>query len=222
MYSNAYLTLVASHAQHSNDGLFLPRDVPKAFYTVQVPTDPETKQDNNLTFAFPAAPYARTVPDCGTLAKRAWCVQEIILSTRILTFTAGEVHWQCYGCITSETVFIFDWMSRYEHWSDALADWKSLVQRYSQRSITNVGDRLIAIQGLVNVAKELFLTAECHFGVWFEQQSTPASLSHWIHQLLWKRELPGNHFTDSQCRALKALSLLSWSWASLPATITYL
>lgn len=173
------------------DGLFMPSDLPKALCTVQVPIDPGQSEADSLTFAIPATAYDRTVPHSGTFSRRASCFQDFILSMQILWFTDGRIHWQCNGCFISEMGTPGSLSYRigpHPHWSNTLEEWKAIIHNYSGCLLTNADDLLVAIQGLFDITKEIYPTAEYQYRVSIETQPPADPVPHWIHGLMCKRK----------------------------------
>ena len=65
--SEQYLGNKANKKICIKSALFMPRNVSKAFYTIQVPIDLDLPLNGSLTLTVPATAYSRTVPDVGTL-----------------------------------------------------------------------------------------------------------------------------------------------------------
>ncbi|EWY92299.1 hypothetical protein FOYG_05877 [Fusarium oxysporum NRRL 32931] len=103
VYQNAYVTIAAAAAHNSSEGLFHPRpfSVRKMFSTASRNND---KVEEVEIFARPwnsqwhwidsigDGPWCR---DPNPLDKRAWALQEHVLSCRILRFTAHWLVWHC-------------------------------------------------------------------------------------------------------------------------------
>ncbi|ESU17472.1 hypothetical protein FGSG_13822, partial [Fusarium graminearum PH-1] len=103
VYQNAYLTIAAAAAHNSSKGLFhsRPFSAQTTFTTVSKNDD---KVEEVEIFARPWNSQGHWIDNIGDgpwcrnhnpLEKRAWTLQEHVLSRRILRFAAHELVWQC-------------------------------------------------------------------------------------------------------------------------------
>jgi hypothetical protein len=161
------------------------------------------------------------------LDKRAWVLQEQLLSPRVLTYSNEELYWDCICLNASETfpnglpgfydadLKLMDMRLFKEAVLTGSADliksqrfynsWKEIVEEYSSRQMTKETDKLAAILGLAKEAafglKDTFL-----LGLW---------KGHLHRDLLWWVKDPE---TASRPATFKAPS---WSWASINAPISF-
>ncbi|KAL5603055.1 hypothetical protein FOBRF1_010588 [Fusarium oxysporum] len=96
------------------------------------------------------------------LRSRGWCLQEAVLSPRILHWSKHALIWQCHGTTKSPTYgydlnTARDIRTSQSHISFAQEPdhamaiaWTELISRYSKMHFTYETDRLVAIQGLAN------------------------------------------------------------------------
>ncbi|RBR07797.1 hypothetical protein FVER53590_25836 [Fusarium verticillioides] len=142
------------------------------------------------------------------LRSRGWCLQEAVLSPRILHWSKHALIWQCNGTTKSlgyggDLDTAQDIRTSQSHTSlsqepdSAMGDaWTELISRYSKMHFTFETDRLIAIQGLANRLVDL------HGGEYF----AGVFRSHLADGLLWK---------NSYDKAHNALAgVPTWSWAT--------
>ena len=103
--------------------------------------------------------------DASPLSRRAWTLQERILSPRILHFGKTQVFWECQVCKASETWPHPASKSRIDKLSKMLLDsshalsgvaiyplathWHEIVQLYTDATLTRAEDKLVAISGIV-------------------------------------------------------------------------
>ncbi|PTD08506.1 hypothetical protein FCULG_00012416 [Fusarium culmorum] len=103
VYQNAYLTIAAAASQNSNEGLFHPRpfSIRKEITTVIKGEEEAEKVDIFARSWRSDWPWSDSIGDGPSwraqnpLEKRAWTLQEHVLSRRILRFTAHELVWHC-------------------------------------------------------------------------------------------------------------------------------
>ncbi|KAI1744605.1 hypothetical protein F4680DRAFT_456172 [Xylaria scruposa] len=130
IYRNAYLTLAATGAAGSSEGLFL------------LPGE-----------------RVRELPGM----KRAWMLQEQMLSLRLLHFTEDELLWECDS-------------------SQGIPNWYATMQSYIPRGLTYDRDRLPAISALSKLFSELSSLGTYYAGIW---------ASEIVSRLMWQASQPG-------------------------------
>lgn len=162
------------------------------------------------------------------LETRAWCLQERLLSPRILHVAPGQLHWECRTFILSETC-PFDPLKNDSGQASrpftagsvkpvALerkdqnhhAHWLTLVGAYSRRELTDPSDRLPAISGLAEKAMHELGLGTCIHGLWLD--NIPSGL-------LWQCDNGGRNGTKGKSGRL--VSCPSWSWAAADGPIRY-
>ncbi|KAF5625838.1 triacylglycerol lipase V precursor [Fusarium tjaetaba] len=150
------------------------------------------------------------------LRSRGWCLQEAVLSPRILHWSKHALIWQCNGTTKSlaygsDLDTARDIRASQSHLSlaqepdSAMGEaWTELISRYSKMHFTFETDRLIAIQGLANRLVDL------HGGEYF----AGVFHSHLADGLLWKNSYDKAH------NALNGVP--TWSWATRCLNIWFL
>ena len=103
VYTNSILTLSASVATSGDIGLFYPREESNS---VEIPV--RRAQGGALdSFSITDRLLSTFKEDVrsGTLSQRAWCLQERVLSPRILHFGKSQLHWECIsGCWSESSI----------------------------------------------------------------------------------------------------------------------
>ncbi|KAH9889562.1 heterokaryon incompatibility protein-domain-containing protein [Cubamyces lactineus] len=237
VYRHAYLTIDAASAGSVNEGFLQDRR----------PLDPE----HTLPFVCPrdsTRPLSEGIAPTGEIyltheatmdlqthaemhgklpqsytARRAWCLQEALLSTRSLVFTSETLQLRCHsqtqnvGGASHNPEFdlprlpdaVFHPDKRItpgsDEWRYARESWCKIVEDYSSRSLSYPSDKLIAFAGLA----ELYACALCSdylAGLW---RSTL------LFDLLWQRR-PGS--STLRCAGYRAPS---WSWACIDGPMTF-
>jgi hypothetical protein len=198
VYQHARLTIAASHAADSTQRCFITR--PVSAPAVELPCVSAIGQAEGSIYAcILSSDYVSISPESGALASRAWATQEWLLSRRMIFYTAESLVWSCKTTSQRETGASF-------HSTARNSRWKTLVEKYSARQLTNQTDRLVALEGIRNeFAKKRGDDVYC-LGLW--KNSMP-------DHLLWYCLQPGE-------RNKSELDLPSWTWASTLHGVRYL
>ncbi|KAL6364210.1 hypothetical protein LRP88_02126 [Fusarium phalaenopsidis] len=224
IYCNAYLTVAASRAKDTSEGLFGER--PTREY-VELRYTSGDLRGQALAFNLPLHEEAissdyLSLPD-EPLSDRAWGLQERVLSRRMLLYGTQQLSFECNeGFRGEDGVSLKDRFNSVhqkleeeseemeQHQKEAncedekisnnkaalLGSWYSLLWLYGPRKLTNASDKLPAMSGLASVfAKRL--DDEYVAGLW---------RSHLIEGLLWQ---------GLRCRRVPEYRSPSWSWASM-------
>jgi len=210
VYRNAIVTIAASSARDGREGCFLQSPIsPEA---IRVPLTLTTSlQTTSVMFRTHLGSIAEGF-DNSALSERGWCLQESILSRRILHFRKDRVVWQCKESLTAEDYLHLRWnapnnFDRSRMLSGlpvtpSLNDWLSIVEDYSRRKLTVHTDKLCAMRGLSNFFKSALGTIYLD-GIWLNG----------IHSCLPWISATGEMQNPPSRRAP------SWSWAALDGPI---
>jgi hypothetical protein len=103
VYSNAFLTISAAASTDSTQGIFKPRSLPS------IPPVEIKPRDSDCTSLY-VAEFLENVPlqTRQPIDSRAWCLQEIALSPRVLIYGTEMLGWLCDSTTDSEQGGIFD------------------------------------------------------------------------------------------------------------------
>lgn len=196
IYERAELTIAASHSSDSWQGLFLPRSESPPI--VELPQFFQGNQASIKVFAtIRRDQVGDTFPEHGPLSKRAWATQEWLLARRIVFYTNGQIIWSCKTITQRETGEKFYSTARN-------SKWKNIIEQYSERQLTNLTDRLIALEGLRTELQKKTADTYLH-GLW--KNSLP-------DQLLWQ-------VTRKIHETCNPLQLPSWTWGSAPCGVRF-
>ncbi|KAH7242735.1 heterokaryon incompatibility protein-domain-containing protein [Fusarium tricinctum] len=145
------------------------------------------------------------------LSRRGWCLQERLLSTRLLSFSLHEMQWICQTTTSCECQSS---LNRYKQFGTtplyqlpaghvAFRFWLKTVENYSQRSLTRISDKLPAISGVADIIQRI-TGSDYLAGLW---------LNDIYLGLLWRRA-PGR---------LPHMNTVapSFSWASINGEVDY-
>ncbi|KAH7116016.1 heterokaryon incompatibility protein-domain-containing protein [Dendryphion nanum] len=190
LYRNAALVIAAADSKDSTEGLFIANRSPNMIMTIPyLSCNGEFKGFFNMLLREESEKF----PFDSHLSTRAWAFQESYLARRIVFFMSSDVSMMCRGGpLIPESGEILDYASLQP------SSWFEILGQYSKLQLTKHGDRLFALQGIVDELKshrkDTYLS---EYGVW------EADL---VEQLLWRR-------SDGVC--VTDLPLIpSWSWAA--------
>lgn len=153
------------------------------------------------------------------ISRRAWILQELTLSPRILHFVEDRLFWECEhlspeisGSEVKTTAGIFiEGLGELGRGGSggvgAHAMWLKLIEKYSNYQMTKSDDKLVAVAGIVDVLRkriEDVADREYHCGIFQEDI---------VRSLLWYA--PG-------VVQLHLERAPSWSWASIDGKILFL
>lgn len=229
-YRNSYLTISALQSPDSHHGILIPLRPKKSV---------KLASEENL-YLRPRLPDHREVFLNAILNRRAWALQERLLSTRIVHYGNQEIFWECLSgtarqgsavefterldvssIVTSEgedfkRILTYLMTNGLKESHEIPPIWYRLVTQYSRRQLTRASDRLPAISGLASTMHDA--TRHTYLaGIWKED----------LQDLLWFSNRDFYHKKDSS-GALSELSdkeygyqAPSWSWASIPRPVCY-
>ncbi|PMD65609.1 HET-domain-containing protein, partial [Hyaloscypha bicolor E] len=135
------------------------------------------------------------------LNQRAWVLQELLLSSRVIHFAQDQMYWQYSSRLASEDGLLDNKLV--EWWDvDISRDyWWTIVEEYSRRSLTHRRDRLPALAGLTEFFQ--IRTGDSPLaGLWQEDL---------LFGLMWHVREPVESPVSSD--------IPSWSWASIEGSI---
>lgn len=179
----------------------------------------------------------------GPLDGRAWVLQEQLLSSRTLSFTAGGLFWDCVSLAASTAhpsgipikcdvdfsqreLRIFKEASRTGFLTSTNVSvteqittcWYRIVEAYSKREMTRATDKLIALKGIADDVGAI-LKDEYVVGLW--------RTSLW-QNLLWFVDLSmlssterGSEIQQEARPRSSTFKAPTWSWASVTDPISY-
>ncbi|KAF4333259.1 hypothetical protein FBEOM_12941 [Fusarium beomiforme] len=171
-YQNATLTIAATGAISSNDGLFLRRPA--------LEFDPEPvilKQNANggetdIFVIQPPTPSWYVAMQNAALLTRGWAIQERVLSKRILHFCASCLLWECHESrvteinpgVTDSLAYVSigeDFISAFKDMNnlqedDIMRSWYQFISVYSSTNFSFHTDKLPALSGIATRIKDRF------------------------------------------------------------------
>ncbi|KAK0613188.1 heterokaryon incompatibility protein-domain-containing protein [Immersiella caudata] len=213
IYEHAHITISASRAASADEGFLHPRHAPEDL-VIPMPYQCNNGQPASILLWFNRQPQFSD-----PISRRAWTYQEATLSRRLLTIGSHQTRWNCRA-IPPTTARVDGWtdgnhyvMSGFVDWEAidtskrkkhvSARQWKSVVQHYTGRTMSDPGDRLAAISA---VAKKLQgdTGGEYLAGLW----------QHCLPELLM--------WDASRCVEPPVYTAPSWSWASMLGQVYFL
>ena len=221
VYKNALLNIAANGAADASVGLSFERN-PLSFRPFYVST-------GSAKWVFPPDWPAISIRN-GPLIRRAWVLQERILSTRIAHFTVAGARWECMQHLASE-IHPSDSVNQFglgidnsQMFKEAFAElamskrgsldvksvsehrvcyncWLGLLSDYSRCGITKSDDKLAAIQGIAHMIKDT-VGVEVVCGMWKDLL---------VPELLWEIDTYDHQPDPPHLLQWRAPS---WSWAN--------
>ncbi|KAH8810936.1 heterokaryon incompatibility protein-domain-containing protein [Xylogone sp. PMI_703] len=196
IYGGAALTIAASAAKQVTDGI-LSASFPPVDFNCVLPYNLGNGQ-SGMVYVLPfkrARPQFNSKVNSAPLEKRAWCLQERLLSPRILKFEESQLAWECSTTIINANGPLTKPKNLQR------PSWKNIIEDFTARSLTYTSDKLPALSGYAkhihSLTRDFYLA-----GLWKEDL---------VAQLLWWIDIRLS-VTDSRPVSYRAPS---WSWASV-------
>ena len=216
LYQNATVTIVAATANGVREGFLFPRKSQEAF------TFPFLVSDGRFG-TVSMAPRIYAYRPVHPVDKRAWTMQEFLLSPRVLNYGEAELTWHCQTeavkTISKSQLSYYDLFHRLPKeifTNKSLRQisirkqqrelWPKIIENYSRRELTVNSDRLLAILGIANVLTE----------IWNDTYLAGMWLGSMIAHMGWYRDpfIKGTSMRRSDI-------VPSWSWASLEHPVAF-
>lgn len=218
IYRNAYLTIAASDSESPATGILGAR-------TLDLEGSVKLRLRNSSGASVGAAVLSACVRDPSRKSinhtvshhePRAWALQEIMLSRRVLYFRNHTISWACatsqceptslYPLTASRKTLLRSLEHAMPRPSALVRQWYPILEEYTQMHLTFASDTLAAISGL---ASEFQLSTGFTYceGLW--QEDLGAGLA-------WYRASNGHTRVKSTLAKVP-----SWSWASVQSPVRY-
>ena len=222
VYENSYVTIAASSAFNSTQGLFLQ----DTWDLLSLQISRAGAQDVEFfgRRASPDHPRMQTAPgqegnEDWPLFERAWVLQERLMSPRVVHFFKHEVAWECgRGTLCQCSDIRPTGKSEYRQTplqssSPAIcAQWRQLVEIYSCLKLSFLSDKLPALSGLAKQMTRKRPGARYLAGVWSDSLEM---------DLLWTRwRRPSMLSGIDGASAIRRAP--SWSWVAIDARVNFL
>ena len=192
VYSNGYCNIAATGAVDSSKGLFFPRNPDMLqLPSLELPADIFIPTRDMAIYALFNRSDLAAEFDRAPLLRRAWVVQERLLSPRVLHFGPRQLMWECCKMFATETLprgvptgvmwknATFKQLDRYLVPNDPWAFhrfWNNVIETYSACFLTKATDKLVALAGMAN-GFSLLAEGDYVVGMWRD---------HLVPSLLWR------------------------------------
>ncbi|KAH7086185.1 heterokaryon incompatibility protein-domain-containing protein [Paraphoma chrysanthemicola] len=213
IYEHATITLAASDAADSTEGLFLERPYGRiAFPSIQLPFITRDKTANRRTtlgnytisLDWRQEPFMIHMdPAFSNIYRRGWCTQELILSRRVVHFLREGMVWVCKHTAFDETGQLLMATKRHSE-SDWATEWGRIIAEHSMREFTYEKDRLISLEGLAREVSKANNNS-CKAGEYFFGN--------------WLVDIPEYILWASYRTTKRITNCPSWSWASCDSAV---
>lgn len=238
IYANAYVTIAAVGAQNSHQGMLNPRgwaaEQPDS-YTVQL------SRKSAVDFRMPIDHLTHI----DFLSRRAWCLQEKVLSPRVLSFGSSQMTFTCSQSHLTEGNYVRDGQVQRDVFTATKNElylrvaqvsrgqfgtnlfyhvalrklhrcWYGILTDYTQRTLTCPRDKLIAISGVADYIRRE-TSHEYLAGIW--KGSLPQAL-------LWQNPPSMKAlFQEAGCLHFREKVAIYrapfWSWASVDGPVNF-
>ena len=233
VYQNSILNICASGAAESSQASFQCRDtsliVPLEVDFVS--KDAETRRYQLVSFG---EHYENDILN-SPLHSRAWVYQEVSLSKRSLDLTQGQLWWECQQNVACETyplgmpVHLLPEdqaatlrerkeLSRHSQASGSsfsddeinrkISNWYNTIANYSQRTLTQPTDKLVALSGVAQSHRDLNRLQDEDYIAGYWKSQLPYALCWQTSRSKWTYRPP-------------VYIAPSWSWASIEGALYY-
>jgi len=223
IYSNSWVTIAADGAPNSTHGFLTDERRQMKVKRFQCPG--QNRQDSEIRVRRRGSGVLRDsfshhhwlAPPRSPLSSRGWILQESLLSPRILHYTAEELTWECSvesRCECQVRPHQFGVERPLRLMVDDLPfedKWATLVDHFTNRSLTDQHDKLPAIAGL---ARQMHNATAASYWAGLWSDTFPRALLWWI--------LDRYHSLDPvKCisRRIVPYQAPTWSWASVTGRV---
>lgn len=228
IYSGALINVAASASNDDDGGLWRLKTSLSTVSCIIPVSNQSMGWKEELCVFWSKDPHTMPITDA-PLNKRAWVLQERLLSPRTVHFTSTKIFWECPQLLASQIDPHCDFEYHKEFpatkgWimppspylpallreERCLTKWKDAVKLYTSRDLTYESDKLVAIAGIARYIHSLWLDPSIKYlaGHW---------TYHLVHSLLWYRIGPANSSTQPQ-----EYRAPSWSWAAVNGGVNFM
>ncbi|KAK0106224.1 hypothetical protein ONS96_003867 [Cadophora gregata f. sp. sojae] len=232
IYRNSHITIAAAATESSTGGIFVDRSWLPTSRPCTLPVQVKSAESyGTVHFDVPFDANPQGI-ETNYLRTRAWCIQESLLSHRLLTFDTLQMSYTCVRENRIESRELPPALAREErnkfleqfqagasttHQHDSqtlrsmIISWYDILYDYTRRDLTFSNDKLVAISGIASIVGTC-IQDEYYAGLW--RHDMPRAL-------LWspyeEETLPKAPHKSSLPPIYRAPS---WSWAAVESPIS--
>ncbi|KAK3364349.1 hypothetical protein B0T25DRAFT_598337 [Lasiosphaeria hispida] len=185
VYGNAFVTVTAAGAEDCQKGIFFPRcpnrGMPFRFLAQKL----DKEGGETAGYLYFDRSFSRfSMSDDEPVDKRAWTLQERLLSPRVIKYGRDAVSWECRSGVISEfdaTVRTGSLKAYQLPRHTSVEQWMRTVKDYSSRALTFSTDRIPALLGVAQKFQECLLRMQYVAGLW----QSPQEETILLRLLLW-------------------------------------
>ena len=233
IYRNSHITIAAAATENSTGGIFIDRSWLPISKPCKLPVMVDSaKNYGSVYFDVPFDAKLDKNLETNYLRTRAWCIQESLLSHRLLTFDTLQMSYTCVreGLVESREMPRIlareernKFLEQFQGGASTLRpgdsdtlrrmiiSWYDIVYDYTRRDLTFSNDKLVAISGIANIVGTC-IQDKYYAGLW--RHDMPRAL-------LWspyeEETLPNAPHKSGLPPIYRAPS---WSWASIESPIS--
>ncbi|KAL6918353.1 hypothetical protein FSST1_009848 [Fusarium sambucinum] len=236
-YENALLTIAATGASSSDQGLFSPSPIsrlePQSFTFRS-----EHHMDCTVRSMIPS--WLSEIIS-GPLSYRGWAMQERLLSRRVLHFAENMILWECHDCRATghdpegmnprgpddDTYLFKEFMAKCRDLyakrlqpSDFMDEWYQFVSLYSKCHFTFVADRLPALSGITAMIQQ-HTQQRYVAGLWESDISQGLAWHSYGAFRFDTSHLVNPQIPVDPAKDHSQMMLPSWSWAACEGAVFY-
>ena len=234
-YQRAALTIVAGSTSSASEGFLHPRR-PISHMLTDVQRNPNREfkipckysDDDYITVGVKRMEPSSSFMD--PIVRRAWTLQETLLSPRLLTYSCHTLTWHCKSASFKMDDWYYPDRNSYESLAQNITvgrghrevnrKWDTIVKLYTDRALTVSEDKLPALAALATAFSPA-LGPTYLAGIW--ESALPEALL-WMPQSGYPdaelRSFASEHL-DRVVRRSKTYRAPTWSWASIDGLVTY-
>lgn len=222
IYQDSFMTLAGPAASGCHSGFLDARQI--SSHAILQASDNKNSSEVVLSYDGVSEYPGDLMPEPDSvLSKRAWVLQERLLSSRVLYFGTKRMYFECFTNVRFENChYPINWKYQIIEMIEKLRIdslgthskcfeyWTSLVQTYSETNLTNPTDRLPALSGLASEFQRV-TKAQYLAGIW--QEDMPRALA-WYVPFFNAVGVPPLISTSDYIAP-------SWSWASVKLGVLF-
>ena len=230
VYQNGFCNIAATASPNSHFGLFFEQEPALAWACRVKPHQSLAKIiSEGFYFCRPGDFWEHNVSSA-PLNRRAWVIQERLLSRRILHFGSQGLFFECCQLETCDVLAkqpiqsyrfrsdsfknVHRWLPGEPGWDvsdNILVSWKAVVEAFMRSDLTRASDKIISLSGIAEEFQKHIIKEPYTAGLWKSQLAL---------QLLWNVR-DGRQTSGRPSLRPTPYRAPSWSWLSIDGEIDF-